>query len=149
MQLCWTLLSVVSALPQSRAELLKFELAALAPSLCRLPLSGVILLLGRDGYNVLLGVSDHHPATGARQSRGGGGSAALESKGLIMSLSWAALPKLRDCSQGKEDLHQQSKDERWFFASSKLPLCLKALSLMLGGHLTDLHISAIPEMTAC
>lgn len=148
MQLCWTLLSVISDLPESRAELLKFELAALAPSLRCLSLRGIILLLGRDGCNVLPGVSDH-PVMGARQSHGGGGSTVLESKGLAMSLSRAALPKLRDCSQGKEDLHQQSKDERWFFASSKLPLYLKTLSLMLGGHLTDLHISAIPEMSAC
>lgn len=146
MQHCWALLSVVSDLPQSRAELLKFEFAALAPSLCCLPLRGVILLLAGDGCNVL---SDHHPVMGARQSPGGSGSAALESKGLATSLSRAALPKPRDCSQGKEDLHQQSKDERWFFASSKLPSCLKTLSLMLGGHLTDLHVSAIPEMSAC
>lgn len=149
MQLCWTLLPVVSDLPQSRDEILKFELAALAPSLCCLPLRGVILLLGRDGYNVLLGVSDHHPVMGGSQSCGGGGSAALESKGLVTSFLRAAPLKPRDFSQGKEDLHQQSKDERWFFASSKLPLCLKTLSLMLGGHLTDLHISAIPEMSAC
>lgn len=59
-QLCWTLLSVISDLPGSGAELLKLELAALAPSLCHLPLRGVILPLGRDGCNVLPGVSDHH-----------------------------------------------------------------------------------------
>ena len=112
MQLCWTLLSVVSDLPQSRAELLKFELEALALSLRCLPLREVILLLGRDECNVLPGVSDHHPVMGARKGCGGGGSAVLESKGLATSLSWAAPPKPRDCSQGKEDFHQQSKDER-------------------------------------
>jgi len=80
---------------------------------------------------------------------GGGGLAAPESKGLAASLPWASPPKPSDCCQGKEDLHQQSKDECWFFALSKLPSCLKTLSLMLGGHLTDLHISAIPEMSAC
>lgn len=69
---------------------------------------------------MLLGVSDHHPVTGARQSCGRGGLAALESKGLATWFSWAALLKLRDCSQDKEDLHQQSKDECRFFASSKL-----------------------------
>lgn len=89
-------------------------------------------------------MSDHYPAVGTGHSAGRGATAP-ESKGLVTSLSGAALPKPRDCSQGKGDLHQQSEDERWFFASSKLPLCLKGLSLMLDGRLTDLHISAIPE----
>lgn len=52
---------------------------------------------------------------GAEQSWVGG----TESKAPALSLSPAAPVKLRDSCQGKEDLHQQSKDKRWLLASGK------------------------------
>lgn len=140
MRLCWALLSVVFRLPQSKAELLKFALAALAPCAVPCPSEGSLC----SGCGALPAVSDHYPAVGAGHSAGRGGRQHLRAK-VSSRPSREALPKPRDCSQGKGDLHQQSEDERWFFASSKLPLCLKGLSLMLDGRLTDLHISAIPE----
>lgn len=116
---------------QSKAELLKFELAALAPCSCP--------ALQRVTVPAL---SDPCPA---ELGTAWAGVTAPESRGVLTSLSGTALSEMRDCSQGKGDLHQQSRDERWFFASSKLSSCLKGLSLMLEGHLIDLHISAIPE----
>lgn len=65
---------------------------------------------------------------------------------LVVALSAQLRPlsptvplKPRDGCQGKEDLHQQSYNERWLLASGKFSLFLKTSDLMLGGHLTDVH----------
>lgn len=118
MQVCWALLSVVFHLPQSKAELLKFELVALAPCVCALPFRGVTVLWVWRGAGGVWSLSRR----GSWAQRWAGGATAPESKGLVTSLSGTALPKLRGYSQGKGDLHQQSKDERWFFASSFPPV---------------------------
>lgn len=57
----------------------------------------------------------------------------------LRPLSPTVLLKPRDGCQVKEDLHQQSNDERWLLASGEFSLFLKPSDLMLGGHLTDVR----------